>query len=85
VPNNFAQRNGSAPWGVVYGPSTRRLIDFARPQEALGVNPVGQSGVWPDAHYSDQAELLAKGQYRREWLNESDVQAHSRGMLTLKP
>ncbi|WP_431049598.1 penicillin acylase family protein [Roseateles sp. L2-2] len=85
VPNNFAQRNGSAPWGVVYGPSTRRLIDFARPQEALGVNPVGQSGVWPDAHYGDQAELLAKGQYRREWLNEADVQAHSRGTLILKP
>lgn len=85
VPNNLAQRNGSAPWGVVYGPSTRRLIDFARPQEALGVNPVGQSGVWPDAHYRDQAELLAKGQYRREWLDEADVKAHARGMLVLKP
>ncbi len=85
VPNNFAQRNGSGPWPVVYGPSTRRLIDFARPQEALGVNPVGQSGVWPDAHYGDQAALLAKGLYRREWLDESDVQAHSRGMLVLKP
>ncbi|RZI61780.1 MAG: penicillin acylase family protein [Rubrivivax sp.] len=85
VPNNLAQRNGNAPWGVVYGPSTRRLIDFAKPQEALGVNPVGQSGVWPDAHYGDQAELLAKGQYRREWLDEADVKAHSRGMLVLKP
>ena len=85
VPNNLAQRNGSAPWSVVYGPSTRRLIDFARPQEALGVNPVGQSGVWPDAHYRDQAELLAKGQYRREWLDEADVKAHARGMLVLKP
>ncbi|WP_416759491.1 penicillin acylase family protein [Roseateles sp. So40a] len=85
VPNNFAQRNGSGPWPVVYGPSTRRLIDFAKPQEALGVNPVGQSGVWPDAHYGDQAPLLAKGQYRREWLNEADVQAHSRGLLVLKP
>ncbi|WP_431264662.1 penicillin acylase family protein [Roseateles chitinivorans] len=85
VPNNLAQRNGSAPWGVVYGPSTRRLIDFARPQEALGVNPVGQSGVWPDRHYSDQAPLLAKGQYRREWLDEADVRSHARGTLVLKP
>jgi penicillin amidase len=85
VPNNFAQRNGSGPWPVVYGPSTRRLIDFGRPQEALGINPVGQSGVWPDTHYGDQAALLAKGLYRREWLDESDVQAHSRGMLILKP
>lgn len=85
VPNNFAQRNGSGPWPVVYGPSTRRLIDFARPQEALGVNPVGQSGVWPDAHYADQAALLAQGRYRREWLDEADVRAHSNGLLVLKP
>ena len=85
VPNNFAQRNGSGPWPVVYGPSTRRLIDFARPQEALGVNPVGQSGVWPDAHYADQAALLAQGGYRREWLDEADVRAHSNGLLVLKP
>lgn len=85
VPNNFAQRNGGGPWPVVYGPSTRRLIDFARPQEALGVNPVGQSGVWPDAHYADQAALLAQGGYRREWLDEADVRAHSNGLLVLKP
>jgi len=85
VPNNFAQRNGSGPWPVVYGPSTRRLIDFARPQEALGVNPVGQSGVWPDAHYADQAALLAQGRYRREWLDEADVRDHSSGLLVLKP
>ena len=85
VPNNFAQRNGDGPWAVTYGPSTRRLIDFAKPQEALGVNPVGQSGVWPDPHYGDQAPLLAKGQYRREWLTEADIQAHARGVLLLKP
>lgn len=85
VPNNFAQRGGDAPWSVVYGPSTRRLIDFARPQEALGVNPVGQSGVWPDSHYSDQAELLASGQYRREWMAPADVSAHTEGRLVLKP
>ena len=85
VPNNFAQRNGSGPWPVVYGPSTRRLIDFARPQEGLGVNPGGVGGVWPDAHYADQAALLAQGRYRREWLDEADVRAHSNGLLVLKP
>ncbi len=85
VPNNFAQRGGDAPWSVAYGPSTRRLIDFARPQEALGINPVGQSGVWPDAHYSDQAELLAQGLYRRQWLSEGDIQANSLERLVLKP
>ncbi|UXH78702.1 penicillin acylase family protein [Roseateles amylovorans] len=85
VPNNFAQRGGDAPWTVAYGPSTRRLIDFALPQEALGINPVGQSGVWPDRHYSDQAEMLAQGRYRRAWLSDGDIQTHSQGRLVLKP
>lgn len=85
VPNNFAQRGGDAPWSVAYGPSTRRLIDFARPQEALGINPVGQSGVWPDAHYADQAKMLAEGRYRRMWLSDADVQAHAKDRLVLKP
>lgn len=85
VPNNFAQRGGDAPWSVAYGPSTRRLIDFARPHEALGVNPVGQSGVWPDRHYADQAPMLAEGRYRRMWLSDVDVQANARARLVLKP
>lgn len=85
VPNNFAQRLGDAPWPVLYGPSTRRLVDFAKPEAALGVNPVGQSGVWPDRHYRDQAALLATGRYRPQWLAEADVAAHTRGTLVFKP
>ncbi|MEK1905789.1 MAG: penicillin acylase family protein, partial [Pseudomonas sp.] len=29
TPNNLSHRVGPAPWSVVYGPSTRRLIDLA--------------------------------------------------------
>lgn len=85
MPNNLAARIGPAPWPVLYGPSTRRIIDFAAPGQALGINPVGQSGVFGDPHYADQAPLHARGQYRAQHLDEADVAAHERSRLLLKP
>lgn len=85
IPNNMSQRLGPAPWAVVHGPSTRRVIDFADPGQALGSNPVGQSGVWGDAHYRDQAEAHAEGRYRRQYLTEADVAAATRSTLVLRP
>jgi len=76
---------GPAPWKVKYGPSTRRVIDFAAPDKAVGGNPVGQSGVLFDRHYQDQAERFAEGIYEEQYLSERDVQAHTRSTLTLEP
>lgn len=85
VPNNLAQRIGPAPWAVTYGPSTRRVIDFAQPAAATGINPVGQSGVWGDRHYADQAPLHVSGQHRGQYLAEADVVRHTRSQLQLQP
>jgi len=85
TPNNLSSRVSSAPWTVLYGPSTRRLVDFADPQHALGINPVGQSGVLFDRHYSDQAEPYALGVYVPEHFSEDDVKANSQSVLTLTP
>lgn len=85
VPNNQSQPIGPAPWQVVYGPSTRRIIDFADPGQARGINPVGQSGVPFDTHYQDQAAAYAVGGYLREYLNEPDVAANTRSTLSLQP
>jgi penicillin amidase len=84
VPNNQSHPLGAAPWKVTYGPSTRRVIDFAQPQLAQGVLPVGQSGVWGDPHYSDQALLHAQGRSRGQWLDAPDVDAHTRSVLFLR-
>ncbi|MGE8112445.1 penicillin acylase family protein [Pseudomonas sp. NPDC086566] len=65
VPNNLSAKIGPAPWPVTYGPSTRRLIDFADAGQALTSNPVGQSGVLFDKHYADQAEGYVEGKYQR--------------------
>ena len=85
TPNNQAYTLGPAPWSVSYGPSTRRLIDFAAPGKSLGINPVGQSGVLFDAHYADQAASYARGDYMPQHLEAADVQAHARSTLLLRP
>ncbi|MEP1448888.1 MAG: penicillin acylase family protein [Paraglaciecola sp.] len=85
TPNNLSHKLGPAPWQVVYGPSTRRLIDFAQPSKALGTNPVGQSGVVFDQHYYDQAESYIKGQYIKQHFSEVDVAANTQSTLRLVP
>lgn len=85
APNNLAQKFGPAPWPVGYGPSVRRLIDFAAPQQALGSSPVGQSGVLFDGHYADQAAAYLDGAYRPLHLDEAGIAANARGMLWLRP
>ncbi|MGL4315900.1 MAG: penicillin acylase family protein [Pseudomonas sp.] len=85
VPNNLSHRVGPAPWSVVYGPSTRRLIDLADAAHGLGINPVGQSGVPFDKHYDDQAKAYISGQYLPMHFNEDEVKANSRETLLLTP
>jgi penicillin amidase len=85
VPNNLSYPIGPAPWAVNQGPSTRRLIDFALPTQSLGINPVGQSGVLFDRHYSDQAGSYAKGEYVAQRLSQDDIKANTRSVLRLKP
>lgn len=85
VPNNLSAKIGPAPWPVTYGPSTRRLIDFADPAHSLTVNPVGQSGVLFDRHFDDQAEAYIEGVYFQAHLNDEEVTANTRSTLKLLP
>jgi penicillin amidase len=85
TPNNLSGSIGPAPWAVSMGPSTRRVIDFADASKAVGINPVGQSGVLFDAHYKDQAQTFIDGGYVPQHLSEADVAANTRSTLTLNP
>jgi penicillin G amidase len=85
TPNNLSSRIGPAPWKVSYGPSTRRVIDFAEPDKAWGINPAGQSGVLFNRHYADQTERYVNGVYVQEHLAQSDVEEHTRSTLWLQP
>ncbi len=85
VPNNLSSSIRPAPWPVNYGPSTRRIIDFADPANSLGINPVGQSGVPFDKHYSDQAKAYINGEYMKQHFSEQDVAEHTEGVLRFVP
>ena len=85
TPSNFSGPIGPGPWAVTYGPSTRRIIDFAQPDQAQGINPLGQSGVPFDRHYADQAKTFAEGGYATEHLTDADVRSHTHGVLKLRP
>ncbi len=85
LPNNLSQSVGPAPWAVRYGPSTRRLIDFADPAHSLGINPVGQSGVLFNRHYQDQAQTYIDGGYLPQHLSAADVKENTRSTLTFNP
>ncbi len=85
LPNNLGSNIGPAPWAVSYGPSTRRVIDFADAGKAVGINPIGQSGVLFDAHYKDQAQTFISGGYVAQHLAEADVAANTHSTLTLAP
>jgi penicillin amidase len=85
TPNNLSGPIGPAPWAVTYGPSTRRVIDFAEPAKATGINPVGQSGVLFDKHYKDQAERYAEGVYVPQHLDADDVKKNTQSTLRLRP
>ncbi|NDY93024.1 penicillin acylase family protein [Ideonella livida] len=85
TPNNFSYPVGPAPWKVQNGPSTRRVIELGDPTGAWASNPVGQSGVWGDPHYADQALAHAQGRQARRHLAAEDVQAHTHHTLSLRP
>ncbi len=85
TPNNMSYSLGPAPWAVTAGPSTRRVIDFAKPGEAQGINPLGQSGVYGDAHYDDQVDRFVAGYSVPQHLLAADVKASTQSTLTLRP
>jgi penicillin amidase len=85
VPNNLSAKIGPAPWPVTYGPSTRRIIDFADPAHSLTINPLGQSGVPFDKHYDDQAEAYIEGIYQQAHFSDEEVAANTRSTLKLLP
>jgi len=70
---------------VKAGPSTRRLIDFAHPQKALGILPTGNSGHLFSPYYKDQLAMFAGGKYREEWLDENDIETHKQHQMMFSP
>jgi penicillin amidase len=85
VLNNMLYDLSQDEYSVIAGPSTRRLIDFAAPEESLTILPTGNSGNFMSPHYGDQAERFMKGEYRRALLAPEDIEADKAHELRFVP
>ncbi len=77
--------DSTGTYKVTYGPALRRIIDFGNPAAAQSVNPTGQSGYFMSKHYSDQAEMFAKGGKRPELTDRKAIEKVAIGKMILKP
>lgn len=85
IVNNMLYMGDNLSYDVVAGPSTRRLIDYADPENSLTVLPTGNSGRFTSPHYGDQAEMFIKGEYRAPRFTQAQIEAHTAHTLTLQP
>jgi len=65
--------NKNGVFNVVDGPAMRMLIDFADTDHARSIIPTGQSGNIMSPHYSDQARMFNKGEYRIINTNKKEI------------
>lgn len=71
---------------VYAGPSTRRIIDFSDVESnSWSILPTGNSGNPFSPHYADQAEMFAKGEYRKQMMNKDEIKNTSPNLLVFKP
>ncbi len=72
-------------YDIIAGPSTRRLIDFARPDQSLTILPTGNSGHLRNPHYDDQATMFARGDYRTALYNRDEIEAAREHEMRILP
>jgi len=85
VINNMLYEFPQEDFHVIAGPSTRRLIDFAAPEDSLTILPTGNSGNFMSPHYGDQAERFMKGEYRNALMRDEDVARQKEHELRFVP
>jgi penicillin G amidase len=70
---------------VAYGPALRRVFDFSDPNNAMSINPTGQSGSVNSPFYQDQALMFSQGKLRHEWTKREDIEKVKTGRLVFNP
>jgi penicillin amidase len=73
INNLFFAYTDDGNYAVKGGPSTRRIIDFSDVENSVSILPTGQSGNPFSSHYKDQAEMYARGKFRKMKLNKEEI------------
>jgi penicillin amidase len=87
VINNLQFRlNPDGRYAISSGPSCRRIVDFSDIEKnSWSILPTGQSGNPMSPHYKDQAEMYAKGEYRRKLTSEQEIKENFKYKAVLSP
>ncbi len=65
--------NGDKVLKVTAGPAMRIVLDYANWENSVSINPTGQSGNPLSEFYQDQAQLFADEKYRKQRMNDQDI------------
>jgi len=85
INNQGFKLNKEGQYAVSFGPALRILLDFDDVENSISVNPTGQSGHILSRHYDDQAALFNKGRFRKQMMNQEEIQSTCKNVLRLVP
>jgi len=85
--NNYMYKlEEDGTYEVLAGPSTRRIVDFADIDgNSWSILPTGQSGNVLSLHYADQAEMHAKGEFRRVLTDREEIITKAKNKSIFQP
>ena len=72
-------------YDINHGPAMRIILDFNDVDNAISINPTGQSGHPMSPHYNDQFHMYNQGVFRKMMMNKDEIESESMGALLLKP
>lgn len=67
------------------GPSKRRIIDLAHPENSWSVLPTGNSGNIGSPFYGDQIQMFLNGEHRAIRFTQSQIEKDSKYVLKFVP
>ncbi|EMY77894.1 penicillin amidase [Leptospira weilii serovar Ranarum str. ICFT] len=67
------------------GPSKRRIIDLAHPENSWSVLPTGNSGNLGSPFYGDQIRMFLNGEHRSIRFTQSQIEKDSKYVLKMNP
>jgi acyl-homoserine lactone acylase PvdQ len=74
--NTVPGEQGKRQYGV-HGDTYVSVVEFGPHTRALSVMTFGESGDSTSAHFTDQANLYAHGQFKPSWFTLAEVRAHA--------
>ena len=73
INNTMFDYSDNIMYNIKAGPSTRRIVDFSDVENSMSILPTGNSGNPMSKFYNNQAEMYAKGQFRKMKMNKKEI------------